>query len=131
VCLDTSGFIIAVIDRLVETKTAYNLLIGRVSQHQSSAADQDRQVCNRDAETIQKFLNVGVTFQINVRVGLLITSQKLLNAECVEGMTRTNQNKITNPTSASCAGVRAGKMLSGTVPGSGGVVGSLLIIDLV
>ena len=82
------------IDSFVESQTTGDLLICRIVQHRGAATNQNGQIINRKSKPIEYFLNLGITFEIDVGIGLVIASQKLLNTQNVERVTGANQNDI-------------------------------------
>ena len=86
-----------VIDRLVEAETVGDLLIGRVPQHHRAAADHHRHVVDGDLEPIQQLLDVGITVEVDGRVGMAVARQELLDAERASGMARPDEHDVAEP----------------------------------
>ena len=78
------------IDSFVESEAASNFLIGWIAQYCGAATDQNGQVINRQGKAIEHFLNLRITLEIDVGIGLVIASEKLLDTKGVKQMTGAN-----------------------------------------
>src|SRR5678816_2517001 len=68
-----------------------------MAQDQLAPADHDGDVFNRDLEMIQQLLHAGVAVEIDVRVGLRVACQELLDTQRVGAMLRAEQHQAAEP----------------------------------
>src|SRR5437868_15228181 len=84
------------IDTFVESEAAGNFLIGWIAQYCGAATDQNGQVINRYRKAIEHFLNLRITLEIDVGIGVVVASEKLLDTNGVKQMSGANQNDVTS-----------------------------------
>src|SRR3954469_9629993 len=82
------------VDSFVESEAGGNFLVGWITQDCGAATDEDWQIIDRKRKAIEHFLNFRIVLEIDVRIGLVVASEKLLDAKGVQQMTGANQNDV-------------------------------------
>jgi len=75
------------------------LLIGRVPQHERAAADHHGNVRWLDVEVIERLLDGGIAVEVEHRVGMSVSREKLPDAECPLAMTRPEDHDVAHAAS--------------------------------
>src|SRR3984893_10530540 len=69
------------VDRLVQTETVRDLLIGRVPKDDVSTADHHRHTLDGPAKPSEPLLDVRITIEVDEGVWMPVARQEFLNAE--------------------------------------------------
>jgi hypothetical protein len=69
-------------------------VVGRIAKHGLAATDQHGYVLDPDVETIQQLLGAGVLLELDVRVGVAVAGEELLDAKGVAGVTRPDDHDV-------------------------------------
>src|ERR1700686_1719794 len=86
------------VDRLVQTETVRDLLIGRVPKDDVATADHYRHILDRHAKPIEQLLDVRITIEVDERVWMPVARQEFFDAERTGRVQRTDQYRVTEPT---------------------------------
>ena len=84
----------AVIDGRVEAEALGDLLIGRVPEHRVPATDQNGHVGDAHVEAIEQLLDAGVVVEVDIRMGVAVPGEELLDAQGARGVTRAHEHHV-------------------------------------
>src|SRR5579863_3096184 len=78
----------------IKPKTIRNLAIRGITQNRMAATDKHWSVRGGDTEMSKNAFDVGIAFQVDVRVWVSIARQEFFDAQCVGGMTGADQRGV-------------------------------------
>jgi hypothetical protein len=85
------------VDGIIETEALRDLLIGRMAQDDVVAADQNGDIVASDIESIEELLNVDLIVEIDVRIGMTVARQELLDSQRCGAMGRAHEHDVAEP----------------------------------
>src|ERR1700732_2734005 len=86
------------VDRLVQTETVRDLLIGRVPEDDVSTADHHRHILRRHTKPIEQLLDVRITIDVDKGVWMPVTRQEFFDADRTRRVQRADKYRVTKPT---------------------------------
>src|SRR5437870_449611 len=86
------------VDRLVQTETVRNLLIGRVPKNDAATADHHRHILDGHAKRIEQLLDVRITIEVYEGVWVPVARQEFFDANCTGRVQRADKYRVTKPT---------------------------------
>ena len=82
------------IDGRVEAEALGDPLIGRVPEHRVPTTDQNGHVGDAHVEAIEKLLDAGVVVEVDIRMGVAVPREELLDAQGARGVTRPHYHHV-------------------------------------
>src|ERR1700686_1642491 len=83
------------VDRVIQTETLRDLLVGRVPKHDVATADHHRDVLDRHAKPIEQLLDPWITIEIDKGVRMAVTRQEFFNADRTGRVQRADKYRVT------------------------------------
>src|ERR1700680_1904018 len=85
------------VDRLVQTETVRDLLIGRVPKDDVATADPHRHILDGHAKPIEQLLDVWITIEVDEGVWMPVARQEFFDAHRTRRVQRADKYRVTQP----------------------------------